>query len=808
MASTVAANPRPPAAPVQSGPDGSGRPADPTGPQGRGPSGASERGEQPGRGHSGGWRSDRSLAGTLALTGLTLAVALGFGRLFTGAGFLAPVVLTTLASHAIAWWCRRRNIATAAAGAATTAVAALVGVWTVLGHTTAYGLPTPHTLGSALEALASARGAFSVVKAPAAVLPGFVLATVLALGISAFMADWAAFRLRATFEAIIPAFTLFIFTSALGTAHHRSLAVMLFVAGVLGFVLVHGLARSNGAGAWFGGRPANGPRTLLRTAAALGAGCLLFGLVVGPKLPGADDPPVVRYKNRAQAGASNRTTVSPLVDIRGRLVERAGVEVFTVRASVRSYWRLTSLDTFDGTIWSSNDTYRTTRGGIATDEPLRPDLPVTQSDQEFTVRRLASTWAPAAFRPERVIGLREVSYNRGSASIITPSETTDGLTYSVRSKVAELTPELLAGAPAQAPPAVAERYLALPDISGTIRQEARRIVSAARARTPYEQARALQDHFHRNFRYDLNARQGHDEEALENFLLRNRRGYCEQFAGSYAVLARTLGLPSRVAVGFTPGELQSDGLYHVRDEHAHAWPEVYLHGYGWVAFEPTPGRGAPGAEPYTGLPEAQDASGAPTTATTAAPTQTTVASEESPATSAPAPEDTTPTPLGDAGDEGGLPALVRLGLAGLGLVALWALVVPALHVRRRRRRHRGRSLGQPRRQRHDRRRARPRARLLPPERTPLCDRGLLARVRAASLARRSRDGRRAHPDVRAHALRRARRRRRRYMELPIRTSTGARLPKRPQAARQLDPRWRDVLRQARVLLPPEIRSRL
>lgn len=654
------------------------------GPPGKGPRATSGAG----RGGAGGWRSDASLGATLALTALTLGVAVGFGRLFVGAGFFWPVVLTTVASHATAWWCRRRTVATAAAAAATVAAATVVGAWTVLGHTTAYGIPTPHTVTSALDALASARGAFSVVRAPAAVLPGFVLATVLALGISAFMADWAAFRLRATFEAIIPAFTLFIFTSALGTTRYRSAAVALFVSGVLTFLVVHGLARSNRAGIWFGGHPAQGPRTLARAAAMLGAAGLVIGLVAGPMLPGAGDPPVVRYKNRAQAGDASRTTVSPLVDIRGRLVERAGVEVFTVRTNVRSYWRLTSLDTFDGTIWSSNDTYRTTGGGVGTDEPLRPDLPVTQSTQEFSVRRLASTWAPAAFRPQRVSGLREVSYNRDSASIITPSETTDGLTYTVQSRVPELTPQLLAGSPAQAPPAIAARYLTLPALSDGIRQEARRIVREAGAGTPYEQARALQDHFHRNFRYDLNARQGHDEQALENFLLRSRRGYCEQFAGSYAVLARTLGLPARVAVGFTPGELQSDGMYHVRDEHAHAWPEVYLHGFGWVAFEPTPGRGAPGAEPYTGLPEAQDTAGAPTGATTVAPTPTTVGSEDGPATSAPALDETASGPTEGSAEEGNLLRLVQLGLVVLGLAALWALVVPGLHLRRRRRRHR------------------------------------------------------------------------------------------------------------------------
>ena len=68
-------------------------------------------------------------------------------------------------------------------------------------------------------------------------------------------------------------------------------------------------------------------------------------------------------------------------------------------------------------------------------------------------------------------------------------------------------------------------------------------------------------------------------------------------------MARSIGLPSRVAVGFTPGVTDEvdRNLYSVRGEHAHAWPEVYINGAGWVAFEPTPHRGAPGAANYTGV---------------------------------------------------------------------------------------------------------------------------------------------------------------------------------------------------------------
>src|SRR5206468_2365908 len=105
----------------------------------------------------------------------------------------------------------------------------------------------------------------------------------------------------------------------------------------------------------------------------------------------------------------------------------------------------------------------------------------------------------------------------------------------------------------------------------------------------------LQDWFRANFTYTLQVTPGHDEAAMDRFLAQ-KQGYCEQFAGTFAAMARFLKLPARVAVGFTAGTLGADGRWHVTGKEAHAWPEVYLTGYGWVAFEPTPGRGLPGAE--------------------------------------------------------------------------------------------------------------------------------------------------------------------------------------------------------------------
>ena len=90
--------------------------------------------------------------------------------------------------------------------------------------------------------------------------------------------------------------------------------------------------------------------------------------------------------------------------------------------------------------------------------------------------------------------------------------------------------------------------------------------------------------------YDLSiAPQGEDMDAVEYFLFEQRRGYCEQFSSSLAVMARSQGIPARVATGYAPGEYNPfTGLYEIKASDAHAWVEVYFPQYGWTTFDPTP----------------------------------------------------------------------------------------------------------------------------------------------------------------------------------------------------------------------------
>jgi transglutaminase-like putative cysteine protease len=628
-----------------------------------------------------GRRADPTIAATGALTLLSLVVAVGFGRLFADGSYIVPVAATAIGCHTVAWAARRWALGPVAAFGALLVPVAVI-AWLILPETTFFGVPTLATVREAGHELSTAYQAFRHVVAPTAVTDGFLIAAVVGVAVTALLADTAAFVVRATFEATIPSFTLFVFTATLGSSRYRALSVGAYLGAVLLFLMLHQEALDSLSASWFASRARGGRRGLLRAGAALGAIAVIGALLIGPHLPGAASKAVIRLRGSEGEGRSTRTTVSPLVNIRSRLVERANVEVFTVRSPSRAYWRLTSLDRFDGEIWSSEGAYERLGNNLKNDEPAPAGDAVTQL---FAVSRLESIWLPGAYEPRRVAGVDGLSYNPDSGSIISREPTSDGLVYQVDSVVPHFTAEQLAGAPVGGLGRDAtRRYTAMPAVSARVRSLAQEIAGRG---SPYAKAKAIQDYLRSSrFTYDLRVPPGHDGRALDRFLFETRRGYCEQFAGSYAVLARIVGLPTRVAVGFTAGELNQDGAFHVRDLNAHAWPEVFLDGFGWVAFEPTPGRGAPGTEDYTGVPESQASVTNPATATTFGTTPTTEAAQnQDQATTTTAPPSTPPTVPPRSN---GRTSRMLLAMGAIALTALaWGLGVPgAKRMRRARRR--------------------------------------------------------------------------------------------------------------------------
>lgn len=308
-------------------------------------------------------------------------------------------------------------------------------------------------------------------------------------------------------------------------------------------------------------------------------------------------------------------------------------------------------------------------------------------------------WLPDAFTPLSVTGVKHVSYDPVSDSLITPKSTSDGLDYTVESYqyLSALNATTLENAPAVPITSALERYVQLPtNIPASVQALAERIIAGQTSE--YGKALALQNFFispSSGFTYSLNPPDdGYGISSLVNFLFSTKSGFCQQFAGAYAVLARAVGLPTRLAVGFSTGT-KSGNSYQVTDADAHAWPEVYFGPtLGWLPFEPTKGFSDPVAHGYAPSSGASSATGPQSSAGTQSPrnpsgTATTVPNGAAPVT---------PTTVASGAASGGTsrnrhsnaPWLVVLALVFL-LIAWVAFVVGGRrarwHIRRWRCRH-------------------------------------------------------------------------------------------------------------------------
>jgi hypothetical protein len=233
-------------------------------------------------------------------------------------------------------------------------------------------------------------------------------------------------------------------------------------------------------------------------------------------------------------------------------------------------------------------------------------------------------WLPQAYRPDAFSSdddaARDVRIRQADGSLrLEGNLTYEGLRYTVESVVprpdiavlatdedGELSPAFAFAAeeqdvpqpvvaPARPEPPEVEKYLDVPeDLDEGIAVLARE--QTANLTTNYEIGLALESWFHSGaFAYSTNVDPGHAANDLAAWLLYPdqapdyRIGYCENFATAMAVMARTLDVPSRVVLGFTPGEAtEQENVVVVRDRNAHAWVELWMPTQGWVRFDPTP----------------------------------------------------------------------------------------------------------------------------------------------------------------------------------------------------------------------------
>jgi hypothetical protein len=339
--------------------------------------------------------------------------------------------------------------------------------------------------------------------------------------------------------------------------------------------------------------------------------------------------------------------------------------------------RLAVVSDYDGVTWRVGATYRNA-GRVLTGPPADSTVPKTTTvlAQKITIGELDGRLLPGAATPAEVDGVR-IAFDQSTGTMAVPSGLHPGLSYTVLSDLPKPDVNLLpaAGVPKDD---ASTRFLALPGkVPDQIIALAQQIGAGLTA--PYQRAQAIEDFLAQHYALVTDAPSGHAYPNVNFFLFGQRnaggqKGTSEQFSAAFAVLARELGLPTRIAVGFTV----KSGVNHVRGADALAWPEVLFNGLGWVDFNPLP-------QPNTKPRPVEDDFRPPANPTNQ-PTPTTV---ENPSTSASA----KPKPSASAAPTapGGGPPLVTVALVSAGglvgaLLIGWCLTVPMLRRRLRRRR--------------------------------------------------------------------------------------------------------------------------
>ncbi|MGX2997762.1 transglutaminase family protein [Streptomyces sp. JNUCC 64] len=473
-------------------------------------------------------------------------------------------------------------------------------------------VPVPDTVVALAELARAGGDDVSRFAAPAPLSDGIRLlltAGVLLIGLAV---DTLAVGLRSAAPAGLPLLALFSVASGIGGEEAGWAWFPLAAVGFLLLLLAESRDRLARWGRVFGGAPAArdgrvtaGPEggrrgAPVRTGRRIGALALGIAVVVPLGLPALDDGLLGRNRGGEEKEAEGGTisAVNPLVSLQNNLNQPVDQEVLKYTTSASDtrgmYLRIVALDDFDGSAWKPSVREITE---VPTPLPTPAGLSPGVKRTEITTRIQASAsyaqnWLPMPFPASRV---RIDGFWRyepvGRTLVGDRRQTTRNARYTVSSLLVEPTARQLADAPAP-PPEFAREFTRVPaSLPDVVAEEARRVTAGAS--NDYERAVRLQDWFavKGGFSYDTQVAAGTGAAAIARFL-QQKQGFCVHFSFSMAAMARTLGIPARVAVGFTPGSAAGDGRMSVGLKDAHAWPELYFEGVGWTRFEPTPSRGS------------------------------------------------------------------------------------------------------------------------------------------------------------------------------------------------------------------------
>lgn len=546
-------------------------------------------------------------------------------------------------------------------------------------------IPTPATFASVPDLLAAASEEIRVGVAPVDAQTGLSFLLVAAIAGLAVVLDHVVLTARMPLLAGVGLVAVSLIPT-IAIPSDIDIAGFVLLAAALMFLLrVDTRARTATSSSRADPRPVRG---VSATALGVAAVAVIVAVVATPLLPQPD----LRFATGGTGGIG--TTINPNLELGNDLRQPREVEVLTVRttAPTAPYLRAVTLSRFDGAVWQpdSSDTVPVpAEGAVFAPVTVAEGITVADDDTTVTIDQLDSPWLPVPYPASSVTGLTGdwlgMPQNR---TVVTRAGSTREQVYEVQAVVPRPTLEQIRSS-AVGGPDLDPTLTSLPDDVPSVIGDTAREVTAG-AQSPYDQLLALQTWFRSSaFRYSLDAPvdsgfDGAGVDAVADFL-EVRAGYCVHYASAFAVMARSLGIPTRIVIGYLPGTAsttaqQGGTEYTVSSSQLHAWPEVSFEGIGWVPFEPTNSLGVP--------TNFASGSGSGGSATTDTPEQDAASPDAQPST---APSQAGRPDLGEQ-DGPGVSASGRTStswvapsLAGLAVVLL--LLVPSVLRVLRRRRH-------------------------------------------------------------------------------------------------------------------------
>jgi transglutaminase-like putative cysteine protease len=319
------------------------------------------------------------------------------------------------------------------------------------------------------------------------------------------------------------------------------------------------------------------------------------------------------------------------------------VTIMRVDSPTPSYWRANALDSFTGNAWVSSQSFPL-RPEVAEDAgaftySITPFEPTPKGKTVKEIFNLSSVYTNYIFvggEPRELTMTQQILLRTNDMRALHVSRAIGpNVEYAATAVVPNLKPADLVGKGDDYPNGL-DRYLELPFPAksaliayeddalsavvapDSIEESAWRLMMADQnpewlelysldqqivgdATDPYDKTLRIELYLRKFFDYSLTPPASTYSSPYAAFLFDTRTGYCQHFSGAMSLLLRFNGIPARVAVGFTTGELER-GAYTVATNNAHAWVEVYFPQVGWVAFDPTPGRNIPTAGPSSTSP--------------------------------------------------------------------------------------------------------------------------------------------------------------------------------------------------------------